>query len=403
MRVVGYLVTITVIGMTFGFKDGLALAAAMPQAEPSLEIEITTAQTQATVGAPVIWLVTLTPHREQGINSVELQSGDQQVWEWVGDFPTIVVLTNTVVLEVSAVPLVSGDLTPVLKAHYNVGKERKSQLATGDIPVHVASVEACLTANIVVPQRTVRKGEHLPVELWIRNNSPFTLAQVQVQGAGTDLAWEEPTGPVEIQAGQIYPQSLYAMVDGEYPQPQLVVHYAWTDATGKSHLQSLSVSGEALTLAEVSVKEPWHTILGVLTGSLIVLIPAWIQDERSRKRQKKLNRQHVHGLLQLMTLQSKHAANSDIEIDLTPLETVFEDEGLFAIVEEDGLVQNMRDLWEKAERHNTRLDRPGGAQRSKELREVAEKLQDRLDSLSTAKRAMRSRHDSSGISGSQAG
>ena len=93
----------------------------------------------------------------------------------------------------------------------------------------------------------------------------------------------------------------------------------------------------------------------------------------------------MRGLLRLTILQSEHAANNGIEVNLTPLETIFKEEGLFTIVEKDGLAQDIRDLWKKAERHNMGLSLPGGTQRMSELKESAGKLKTKLDRVSSEK------------------
>ena len=80
-----------------------------------------------------------------------------------------------------------------------------------------------------------------------------------------------------------------------------------------------------------------------------------------------------------MILQSEHAASNGVAVNLAPLETVFKEEGLFTVLERDKLAQHVRDLWRKAERHNSGLNQPGGAQRTEELCEAAQALREKLD------------------------
>jgi len=359
------------------------LAAQPRQAELPLDVTITIAQTEITVGAPMTWRITLTPQGQQCIGSIELQPGDVRVWAWPNDIKTAASLTNTLVLDMSAIPLASGDLYPILEVRYTFGRDTQTQLVVGDEPVHVQPVETHVEAGVVVGQGTVHNGDRVPVELWIRNSSPFTLTQVQIHGSGTDLEWEVPAGPIEVPAGETYSQVLHARVRGEHPHPGLSIQYAWTDATDTPHAQYLNVSGETLALAEATIKEPWSIIIGVLTGSLVALIPAWIRELLSRRHQEQANRRNVRGLLRLMVLQSEHAADNGIPVDLALLEAVFKEEGLYAIVDEDELAENARNLWKKAERHNTGLNQPGAVQRAKELHKAAQELAKKLDMSST--------------------
>ena len=64
---------------------------------------------------------------------------------------------------------------------------------------------------------------------------------------------------------------------------------------------------------------------------------------------------------------------------LGPLETIFGEEGLFAIMEEDKLAECARSLWQAAKRHNADLSQPGGAGRSEDLRKAADELRKKLD------------------------
>ena len=372
--------------MALSFTEAFCvLAAPAQQVEPPLEIEITTIQMKDIVGDPITWRVTLTPHGQQRINSIELRPGDARTWDWLDGVRSFKALTGTIALDVSAIPLVSGDLRPILEARYTVGEEVQTQLIVNDTFVHVEPIETCIEAGIIAKQGTVRKEDRLPVELWVRNRSPFTLTQVQAHGNGADLAWEDPTAPVDIPPGETFRQVLTSTVTGRHPQPQLSIEYAWVDATRAIHAQSMNISGKDLLFAKTTIEDPWRTIISMLAGSVISLIPALIQEYRSRKHQKETNRQHVHGLLRLMILQSKYAADNVAKIDLAPLETIFKEEGLFAIIKEDGLDQGVHNLWEKAERHNMGLSLHGGTQRIHELKESVGDLKIKLNQVTSGK------------------
>jgi hypothetical protein len=376
---VAHWTTILVISVTLSLGPYSVFAAPILQDELPLDITIITAQTEVIVGAPMTWRVTLLPLEGQSIGPIELQPGDTRSWVWLDGIQTIEALTHTLVLNVLAVPLTSGQLTPILEARHRLGKETQTQLVIAEASVNVEPAETRVEASLIALQGTARKNIALPVELSIHNRSPFTLIQVQVQGNGADLTWDTPVVLRDIQPNNVVHQVLAPTVEGQHPQPQLRIDYTWIDTVGASHTHTLYVSGEAVVLKETIPKEFWALLIAVLSGSLVALIPGGIIGWLSRRRQKGVNRTHVRGLLRLMTLQSEHAADNGVTVKLEPLETIFKEEGLFSIVEEDKLAKYARDLWKAAERHNTGLSQPGGVQRSEDLRNAAAELRKKLD------------------------
>jgi hypothetical protein len=340
------------------------------------------------------WLVTLTPLGKK-LHSVELQSGDTQAWLWWIDDPlhtkvladTIAVgtLTETIVMDVSAVPLVSGDLTPILKVRYCVDEEPQTHLVEGGGPLVVRSVETYVEAGILAQKGTARIGEPLSMEVWIRNNSPFTLTEVQMRGIGADLAWDVSPDAFDVSPATTLHKEIVSQVAGQHPLPQLHIDYRWTDIAGNEHIGMLYVRGESVPLEEGVMKSLLGRIpdemLSIIVGLVAGVLTAIAGHVVSQVRQRKINWRHLHGLLQMMILQAEHAANSGASLDLTPLKTVFENEGLFTMAEKKRLAQCVRDLWKAAERHNNGLEQPGGAQRTGELRKAEEELKKKLDLL----------------------
>ncbi len=373
---------VIIVSAILSFGHTFYIFAASPQqADLPLEITIITAQEKVVVGESITWRVMLTP-KARRIGSIELRSGNARAWAWLKGSQTIQVLTNTVVLDVLAVPLVIGNLPPVLEVHYTIGKKVQRQLVVGDNVVQVEPLKNRIEAGVMATQGTARQGEHLPVELWIRNSSPFTLTEVQIRGSGIDLTWGAPIIREDIPTGKIFTRTLTPTVTGFHPQPQLSIVYAWTDLTGAPHDQSLYIAGETVAIKEgIFDRISDQTIgllLGVAAGVLTTLLTTWVGGELVRIRQKKVNRQQVYGLLRLLISRSRHAANNGVTVDLEPLDTIFKQESLSTILEEDKLTESSHNLWEMAMRHNTGLSQPGGAQRSDELHESAQALSKKL-------------------------
>ena len=282
-----YRIMVITVSMILSFTISFCvLAAPAQQVEPPLEIEITTIQMKGIVGDPITWRVTLTPHGQQRINSIELRPGDARTWDWLDGVRSFKALTGTVVLDVSAIPLVSGDLRPILEARYTVGEEVQTQLIVNDTFVHVEPIETCIEAGIIARQGTVRKEDRLPVELWVRNRSPFTLTQVQAHGNGADLAWEDPTAPVDIPPGETFRQMLTPTIKGQHPQPQMRIEYVWTDGAGSSYIQALYVSGDTVALKESIIDrvpdDLFGIILGLIAGVLSTFFIGLVGDWLSR-------------------------------------------------------------------------------------------------------------------------
>jgi len=142
-------IIVAIISVMFGFANLFCVSAApMQQAEPSVEITITTAQTEITVGESMTWLITLAPNRRQRIDSIKLQSSDPRVWKWPDGIQTVGTFTSTVVLTISAVPLVDGILVPVLEAHYTANEKDQTQLVTAVTPVQAEPVKSEETASL---------------------------------------------------------------------------------------------------------------------------------------------------------------------------------------------------------------------------------------------------------------
>lgn len=358
-----------------------AMAASPP--ELPLEITIIVPQAGGTVGVPLTWCVTLTPRASADIRNLELQSGDSQIWAWPVDVQPLVSLTNTLVLNIPAIPLIDGDLTPVLEARYISGQAVQTQLISAATPIHVASIETQVEAGVITVRGTAQESVPLAVEFWLHNHSPITLTQVQVRGVGVDLTWPELITVTDIVPGQNFHQTLTPTVIGQHPQPQLILDYTWTDLTNTTHHHTAFVNGETIPLVENWFSgipnELFSLVFGVLLGAAVSLVPKTI----SHFYQKHVNRQHLRMLLIFLISQAEQAAAKSTPVAIERLETIFKEQSV--LIAEGGLTQLLCDLWQVAERHNGGLDRPGGAQRSEELIQVTKKLRQKLAGLPVEK------------------
>ncbi len=352
------------------------------QTDEPLLISITTAQAEATVGKAISWQISLTPRVGYPIRSIELRSGDAESWLWPGGTQTMPAVTNTIVLNVAAVPLSAGNLTPIIETRAMVDNREYQQVTLAENSVAVQSVKAQVEAKVLATQGTVEREGPLPVELWIHNSSPFTLTQVEAVGSGIDLEWDKQITLQDIPPSKINIQTLTPTVTGVHPQPQLSVIYSWTDDTGAAHDRTLYVTGEIIAVEEGIIDkisdQSIGLLLGVAAGVLTTLSTTLSVSVYTRWRQKKSNREQVYGLLYLLIEKSEQAADNGVEVDLESFETIYQQEGLSTILKDDDLTTTAHDLWKTARRYNTGLNQPGGAQRTDELHRAARKLRDRL-------------------------
>ncbi len=306
-------------------------------------------------------------------------------WIIITTISVIIGFTNTQVLTITAIPLVNGDLTPILEAHYVVDGVAQTQLVVGDAAVHVETVEMYVDAGVIVEQGTVQEEDRLSVQVWIRNRSPFTLMLVDVRGNGADLAWEDSISSSTIAASDMFNGVLTATVTGPHPRPQLSTWYTWTDKSGTIYTRTLHLEGKEVAITDDILDripdELFGMIVGLIAGVLSTFLGGWVKDYLAQMSQKRVNQQHVQGLLEMVTRNSEYAANSGEKVALEPLDTIFQEEGLFTVLQKYKLNTDVYNLWSTAKRHNDGLNAPGGAQRAQSLAESAKKVRILLQTM----------------------
>ncbi len=355
----------------------------MSQTKPPLTASVVTSQGECVLGAPMTWRVGLTPNTTQGVTELELQSGDRRVWLWPFGTQHIQMITETLSLDVVAVPLVPGELTPLVEIRYVAAGREHTELIAGNGSVKVIPVEACVQADVVPTTGSARRGEDLPVAVWIRNTSPFTLTQVEVSGSGIDLAWGAPV-TATIARSAMYSDTLSARVTGAYPQPQLRVAYTWTDGTGGSQTDILYVSADPMRVQESFWdKIPTNLVVivvGVVTGAFATIVPNLLERWLVRRDKKEIGREKVLTLLDRLVRQAEYALKNAGGVDLKPLESLYDEEGVFAVIAREPLARVVREVWAASEDYNKRIDDPyGSMERVERLKNAIDKLKRELE------------------------
>lgn len=360
-----------------------ALLTTEPLAEPpDLQVTLVTAPGEAVVGAPITWRLTASPGESQIGGPVMIESGDERAWAWPDGPQTIPVLTTTEILELIAVPLVSGHLTPVVEVYYTVGGQARRQLVTAGSAIQVLPVDSLIRGDMAALQDTVAPGASLPVEFWIDNGSPFTLT-VRATGAGSDLKWKPWSGK-EVAPGATMTGVISATVEGDHPLAQINVEVAWTDAMQDPYTSTIHLSGTDIALAEGLLSRiPAELVIGltgVLTGLLSAILLRLFEECLKARSEKKQNRRRVYSLLESMATQAKYAADSRLSVDLTPIMLIYQEKGLFATAIKAGLKKNVEQVLVAGQWHNSS---PSHLERAQKLRQAGDALQKQLEQIAT--------------------
>lgn len=382
MRLLNWLtILVTVTAFCIGGSK-TANAVGGTQTVPDLEIAITTAQSEAVEGDLVWWQVSLTNVSETTLTQVEIQPTGQ-TWFWPDGTQTIDSLLeqDSIVFEIRAVPLKTGEVWPTLKVLYVVGEAHRSISATADHPVSIMSVRALVETEVVPRRATARVDQPLSMEVCITNRSPFTLTNVSLRGMGADMEWGEATDVGDLPPNATSSTPLTPTIQGESPQAILALEYHWSDATGKSLSEKKMLRGDPLDVKRTLWSEIPLSAITALLGALVGFVSWGVNVYHGQRQRERVNRERVRGMLQMIRIQAAHGAEEGVQVPLDLLQQLFSEEGLYAALEQldrkssdRALVRCVRELWEAAHRHNAGIEHPGGAARTTDLRGKAEIL-----------------------------
>ncbi|NLF13144.1 MAG: hypothetical protein GX597_15265 [Anaerolineaceae bacterium] len=351
-------------------------AAAQDQPGPcaGLAIDVVVSRARVTRGEAVTWQIHLVPAQGAPVDRVELRPGDGDAWQWPQGPELVTGLDEARLLLVTAIPLAPGPLLPTLEARCTASGDSAVRLAVAVDPLEVELPQDRVEVGLVAGQGATGMGQDVPVEVWLRNDSPFWLAHVRVEGVGRDLAWRD-VPPADVAPGQVLRHQAVATVIGSHPQPQLAIDYAWTDDTGSTYYQALHVSGDPVPLAPGRLATLPDWLLGIVAGALVALLPRAIAGLGAWWQQRQRDREQARGLLRLAARHALYAADHGVATDLKHLEQVLQQSQLFAHIERGKRKGKAVALWTAAQRHNSGLAQTGGSRRAAELRQAARDLE----------------------------
>lgn len=347
------------------------------------DINITIARDRAVVGEKINWLISINIDPQQRIQNLRLESGDIQTWQWVTPPTTpMAILTSSQVIDIEMVPLIEGKLLPLIKATYTHSNAEQVHIIKGDQTILIEPVHKQVEIDTFTNRNIVSKGDLITTELWLINHSPFTLENIQLRGKGRGLSWRPISQLEQIPSGGREILTLGGMVTGQGPHPQLEIEYAWDDdLSNYTHIHTEKITGDSLVTKEKFLgkipNEALGIIIGVITGGLTTFITGWINEIRKERSERKNDKQRVEGLIRLIVAQAKYAADISTSVELEPIETLFEQRGLFSVLNNHSFVGYIERLWEAAIHHNQHLSSPSGSQRARKLRKAIEKIEDK--------------------------
>lgn len=341
----------------------------------AIEIHLSTEKSHVLVGDEVQWIIEISPLTDEGIVDLSFDSLNSESWQWLdlGNPPALI--TTTLTLSLTAVPLTIGEMSPIIEARYSRNGMQYSQLVSSNHALTVESVDNYLLSRLTILNNTVNSSQKIPLELNLDNQSSFLMNQITVEGKGLDLFWDTVTPVIDLQPGDSVNVFLWANVSGQNPQPQIQINYQWLDAAGNTRMLEKIIEGKSLLYKPLIIESIPDEVWGILIGVITTLVTLGITSLWEKSQRWKINRYKVSSILELSITQAKHSATHGILVNIAPLESVYKEEGLFDIASKYGFVQELGNLWQMMERYNNGLTLPGGGQRSDDLKKAANSLE----------------------------
>jgi len=366
-------------GMLWGW-----VADAAAQETPGPQFELVTLQTESWVGEAMTWQLAITPPTDGLVEEMTWHPGDPSVWQLV-DAPVFTQsLKSPVTLVVTAAALQPGTPRPALHLQYTLEGKRQQSFVYAAQDVNVRPVSDAVTISLL-DAPPVRVNDTVTLTLMMRNGAPFTLHDVNVMPLEDGLAWDTWPDSFDLPAGEADYHTVTAQVRQERTIPRLQLTYHWRDDLQVDHTETTLLNGSPLVTREgIWAETPTGIIavfLGVASSVLTTAFTRLVEQGLERKTQRKINRRHVLGLLNLMLTRSEYAATHSEILDLDPLEALMKEEPLYTTLGRYHLTDRVQALWKAGEAHNQSLKRPEGQLRSEQLRKEMKRVEAQLDAL----------------------
>jgi hypothetical protein len=371
MKRPSYFATILIVLLGLTLQNNLASALNLSDGVYPLNIELTVSQNTSHEGMYMLWQLTLTPTSEQ-VTNINIESGNDQIW--LVEPVNRTALSESENFQIKATPIISGDLIPSLQVKYKFKGKDFSMFVIASSTIKIIPIESQLEMRLYPEKSTYSSGSEINLTLWIRNSSPQPLTLLKVNGLGNDINWANSKTSGIISPGDVEQFPLMAKITGDNPIPRAYVILSWQDSAGQIRNISYHVEGVPIHISESLFSRIPAEVFGLMIGLIAGALSLIVQDRLSRGLKKSALKNQVKGILQMLTWKAEHATQTSLQVDLRMIETLLENEEMYLILKEFEIVDEIKELWRRAEEHNTGLSSQGGSQRSENLRLSVQQL-----------------------------
>jgi len=136
----------------------------------------------------------------------------------------------------------------------------------------------------------------------------------------------------------------------------------------------------------------WDTLLSFLAGAASAITAGLAVEYVKARRQKALNRERVLGLLRLVCLQARSAVDHGETLDLSPIQTIYQAEGLYQALLQAGLAGPAERVWSQGAEHNRFAGRRQGWEHENDLASAVNALDAKLNEQTAQEGSKRRRN-----------
>ncbi|MEM4724809.1 MAG: hypothetical protein QXP01_07335, partial [Candidatus Hadarchaeum sp.] len=246
-----------------------AQAAAQPDDTPAA-LKLNAVTDTWMEGKRSFWALSIDPQGQQLLDvqvGLPLRFG---TWLVGGGQPiTLPVITQTTTVMVPAVPLLAGELLPLVQVSFGSGERRFETMVISESTVHVEALKEPLQWEMTLPVAIPSESSKFAVTLLLRNTSPFTVTGISLRGTASDLEWKVGN-LLELPPYATATSPITLTVRGGHPQVSWLLVYRWNDDAGQSHDRAQLVAGPTLRIeAWPSWLAPFAPYAGTVIGAIL--------------------------------------------------------------------------------------------------------------------------------------
>lgn len=238
--------------------------------------------------------------------------------------------------------------------------------------VQPTGAEPGLAASLSSSASALAEGEAAHLTLYLVPPAGRTVEITGLRPAGGD-AWtlsEAPPLPLAVDSPTAWEITLVPQKTGRL-RPVIRVDYRLDGQPGQ-----LLAEGEWLEVAvpPLTPPIPWNYLATFAVGAATAIVSNLVIEWRKNVRQEALNRERAFGLLRQVITQANAAVEHGEALDLAPLQTLYQSEGLYKALSQVTLVKSTQEVWSRGAEHNRFVGRRQGWQPETALASAVSRL-----------------------------